>query len=175
MSLSLIQRKTNIESQDPFVDRDASAPECVPKKPFPFTTIAELNESPNRDKVEVAYYMPRRIDTDWVSSPPAQPSFVYTQREPSEVSSAPPEKRWLRWPWLLLFSLIIALLSGLIGGFIGQAIGADGSKAITAETCVTAPISLNTNTTQFVRPETNCPVRIFTAFSLPVQGHHHKV
>jgi hypothetical protein len=47
----------------------------------------------------------------WAGTPPAAPETVATTKQPST---------FLRWPFLVLYAILIAVLAGLGGGFIGE-------------------------------------------------------
>ena len=86
------------------------------------------------------------------------------------------QRLWTRWPFLLLFGILIALIAGLIGGFIGKAISGNkqhnsdtarahpgpGTDNAQASACSSANPSTPTSSTaptpdQIVVPQTGCP------------------
>lgn len=110
--------------------------------PEPVTHDAPLSDV--TDTTKEPYYQPL----------PSTVEQVYKQPRP--------KRSWTRWPFLLLFGLLIAVASGLVGGFIGKAI--QGSKPHNsaqpqASACSSAAPSAPTNSTTpetIVIPKTGC-------------------
>ncbi|KAF2466880.1 uncharacterized protein BDR25DRAFT_376418, partial [Lindgomyces ingoldianus] len=85
--------------------------------------------------------------------------------------------RWTRWPFLLVFSLLIAIISGLAGGFIGKAMQTTSNKtgaanianpnSSPAETsCAPPPPPENTTETLSPSPQQNTT----TLLAIPTTG-----
>lgn len=129
--------------------------EAVPKSEQPSSYIYAV---PDQSAPAASHY-----DIPWTTSSP-----ITTVAETKESYVAPKRpSRFLRWPALIFYALVIAVLAGVIGGFIGKTITARNTSPPSPSTALpslsAAPLSSPTPTpspTLFQRtlpiPTTGC-------------------
>ena len=103
---------------------------------------------------------PDAVDTSKESYMASHPASDKQVHQP--YSSATRQRSWTRWPFLLLFGLLIAIIAGLAGGFISKAIESHRHKDNNATTLPSPGDTTNSTTnstasSQLVIPKTGCP------------------
>lgn len=130
--------------------------EAVPKSEYPSSYAYALPDEPT--------YNTHHQQIPWTQQSPIQ-SDNGAKAPPASKS----QSRFLRWPALILYALLIAVLAGTIGGFVGESITKNKQGTLSPSPTPTSPASLSASPTPSPSPSSSAsPTPTLFQRTLPV-------